>query len=217
MKSGNKKLILAIEAAIGGGSLALMSNGDLVAELSSGPEISRAAGLVPAIDGLFKSSGLALKDLASIAVSVGPGSYTGVRVGIATALGLARSVGIELLGVSTLRGLAAASDTRSAVVAALPVGREDIAWQVFDNGQGLSEPRVGSPDDLAEALRTMHLKDSVIRHIGLAERLAALPAVVDAAQEPLAVLLALAAHQGFVETDLTPLYLLNPARGRNLF
>src|SRR5690606_32821179 len=130
--SGNEKLTLAIETAIGGGSLALMRGGELVAVLSSGPEISRAAGLVPAIDGLLKGSGFALKDLVSIAVSVGPGSYTGIRVGIATALGLARSVGIEVVGVSALRALAAVTPPQTPVITVLPVGREDIAWQLFN-------------------------------------------------------------------------------------
>ena len=219
MTSGNEKLTLAIETAIGGGGLVLSRGGEIVAELTGVPEISRAAGLIPAIDALLKSSGVALKDLSSIAVSVGPGSYTGIRVGISTALGLARSVGIQVFGVSALRALATARASQDTIIAALPVGREDIAWQIFNNDTAASVPRVGSIEGLADALRKTKATETVIHHIGLDGRLAPLPDTIKtvAVSDRLAALIALAANNGLVESDLTPLYLLNPARARNLF
>lgn len=219
MTSGDEVLILAIETAIGGGSLALSRGGEIISTLEGGPDTSRASGLLPAIDELLKGSDLKPRDLNRIAVSVGPGSYTGIRVGIATALGLARSVGIEVAGVSALRALAAAGDLQTSVIAVLPVGREDIAWQHFDGDTTTAEPRVGSLDSLARYLDGSGRHDTIVRHIGLVERLAEFtpPLNVTAAEVPLAALIALAAHNGLAEPGLAPLYLLNPARGRNLF
>jgi tRNA threonylcarbamoyladenosine biosynthesis protein TsaB len=102
-------LLLHIETAVVGSSLCL-SDGEKVLALKDNPsQKDSAAWVQPAIQELVRESGLSLKDLAAISVSAGPGSYTGLRVGMSTAKGLCYALGIPLLTVSTLKMMAVAA------------------------------------------------------------------------------------------------------------
>ena len=100
-------LILAIETATKVSSVALSDGNKIVAVLTmeNGPEHS--ATLVPNIGKLLEMAGKTRKDLNAVAVSVGPGSFTGLRIGLATAKGLAYALNIPLIAVPTLKALAA--------------------------------------------------------------------------------------------------------------
>lgn len=100
-------LILAIETATKVSSVALSDGTKIVAALTmeNGPEHS--ATLVPNIGKLLEMAGKTRKDLNAVAVSVGPGSFTGLRIGLATAKGLAYALNIPLIAVPTLKALAA--------------------------------------------------------------------------------------------------------------
>ena len=100
-------LILAIETATKVSSVALSDGTKIVAALTmeNGPEHS--ATLVPNIGKLLEMAGKTRKDLNAVAVSVGPGSFTGLRIGLATAKGLAYALDIPLIAVPTLKALAA--------------------------------------------------------------------------------------------------------------
>jgi tRNA threonylcarbamoyladenosine biosynthesis protein TsaB len=89
-----------------------------------------------------------------VAVSRGPGSLTGLRVGIGTARGLAAGAGKPLVGVSTLQALAAGAGGRSPVLALLDAGRGELYGGLFRPGAPpvlLGEERVGAPQDFASA------------------------------------------------------------------
>jgi len=92
------QMILAIETALGGGSVALLGGDEILYQHSG--SVSRAAELILAVDEALESARSPVTDLQMIAVSTGPGSFTGIRVGIATALGLARSREIAVSGIS---------------------------------------------------------------------------------------------------------------------
>jgi len=98
--------LLAIESATSAQSVALFEEGRLLAEISYEAKAHKGGLLLPAVDRLLKQAGLAAKDLGAVAVSVGPGSFTGLRVGLATAKGLALGTGAMLVGVPTLEVLA---------------------------------------------------------------------------------------------------------------
>ncbi len=140
-------LTLAIESAIRGGSIAILSDDELIASWSGDSGVSKAEELLPAIAELLKKIDLNITDIGRIAVSVGPGSFTGIRIGLSTVMGLADSTGIEAFGISTLKAIAKNANARSAVV---PVGKHDIAWQTFYETHE-SEITVGSIDDLLKA------------------------------------------------------------------
>jgi tRNA threonylcarbamoyladenosine biosynthesis protein TsaB len=98
-------MLLAIETATEVGGVALLERGDLRAEIGLGESTSYNAALLPAIDSVLSLCGCALDDVEAIALSVGPGSFTGLRVGLATALGLCFGTERQIVPVPTLAAL----------------------------------------------------------------------------------------------------------------
>lgn len=136
MNKENKDLTISIESAIAGGSLSLykknIENFVNIKTVSSNGDRSRAEDIVPLIASLLEDQGSDIADLSRIIVSAGPGSYTGIRIGIATALGIADSRGIPLSKISLLAAIAFSSgNERSATI--VPVGRGTMCVQAFDN------------------------------------------------------------------------------------
>lgn len=90
---------------------------------------------MPAIDFLMASVDLQPSDLGRIVVAQGPGSYTGLRVAVATAKTLAYTLNIELVGVSSLYALAAAADFDGLVVPIMDARRNNVYAGFYKNGQ----------------------------------------------------------------------------------
>ncbi|MDW7799095.1 tRNA (adenosine(37)-N6)-threonylcarbamoyltransferase complex dimerization subunit type 1 TsaB [Streptococcus canis] len=101
--------ILAFDTSNKTLSLAILENERLLADMTLNIKKNHSISLMPAIDFLMTSAGLKPKDLERIVVAKGPGSYTGLRVAVATAKMLAYSLGIDLVGVSSLYALAASA------------------------------------------------------------------------------------------------------------
>ena len=98
MNDPNIRVLVALETAIRGGSIALFIDGNNVETLSGDSSVSRAEELVLSIDGLLRRHFLAPHEISLLAVSNGPGSYTGERIGISTAMG------IGAVSVATIAG-----------------------------------------------------------------------------------------------------------------
>jgi tRNA threonylcarbamoyladenosine biosynthesis protein TsaB len=99
-------LILALETATGICSVALGKDGSLIRLAETQENNSHSARLKTLISQVLEESGHSLGDLDAIAVSKGPGSYTGLRIGVSSAKGLSYGLGIPLLSVSTLESMA---------------------------------------------------------------------------------------------------------------
>ena len=103
-------LILAIETATGCGSIALtrgdLNNGHLLAEAVAQPEKTHSRQLLSSVDWVMKAAGIGWPDVNGIAISLGPGSFTGLRIGMAAAKGIALAADLPLVGIPTLDGLA---------------------------------------------------------------------------------------------------------------
>ena len=130
--------VLGIEAAIAGGSLSIVTrDGTELGCFNGSGAVARSEDLLADIDGLLKSSGTDRSQLELITVSAGPGSFTGIRIGIATAMGLAKGLAVPVSSESALTAVAKASavnlkDTTTFIVL-LPVGRDTVCYQSFAN------------------------------------------------------------------------------------
>lgn len=90
--------------------------------------------------------------LGRIAVGLGPGTFTGLRIGIATARGLAQAGGLELVGVSSLVALAAGARARTPVLAAIDAKRNEVFAALYHGDEEVWPECVTSPADLVERL-----------------------------------------------------------------
>lgn len=134
------KNVLAIEAAVSGGSLSLLQDGKELANWIGNSDVSRAEDLLVNIDRLLKDTGLDKQNLDLIAVSAGPGSFTGIRIGIATALGLGTGLGRPVSSVSTMVAMAADAPFSENCVVAIPMGRNAICIQSFFDQNPTGQP-----------------------------------------------------------------------------
>ncbi len=105
-------------------------------------------------DELLRQSGLAWADVGRLGVGVGPGSFTGLRIGVATARGLAQSLGVGLAGIGTLRALAAAAqgDHHGPVAALVDARRGEVFLAVYEGENELLAPVAVPPGAIAQAL-----------------------------------------------------------------
>lgn len=105
-------LILSIETAAGCGSVALtrggVQNGTLIAEAAVHAETSHSRQLLGSVEWVMQAAGINWNDLDAIAVSIGPGSFTGLRIGLAAAKGMVFAAGKPLIAVPTLDAVALA-------------------------------------------------------------------------------------------------------------
>ena len=96
------RLILAFDTATDRATSALVGDGELLGE-----RVSRASTLLADVDALVRQAGAHPRDVSGLAVGIGPGSFTGIRIGLAAARGLALALDVPAAGVSTLDALAA--------------------------------------------------------------------------------------------------------------
>jgi tRNA threonylcarbamoyladenosine biosynthesis protein TsaB len=104
-------LILAFDTATDVATSALVDDGEVLGE-----RVSRPVTLLEDVDALLRQAGARTRDLDALAVGIGPGSFTGVRIGLATARGLAFSLDLPVAGVSTLAALAAGAPGATPVI-----------------------------------------------------------------------------------------------------
>jgi len=136
--SGDKEpLILAIETATRAGSVALARGSSILAAASGDTSASHSTDLIESIDRILQRSRVLLSDIDLFAAAVGPGSFTGLRIGLATTKSFAMCMGKNCAGVSTLAAIAHAAGPSPQTLALLPAGRGELFAQLFsvDDGQ----------------------------------------------------------------------------------
>ena len=98
--------ILALETTGKYGSVAVISGEGKVFSAVSAEEMNHLKGMIDLVDEAIKSAGIAKSELTHVAASVGPGSFTGIRIGVTTARVMAQMLGLPCVGVSSLEGMA---------------------------------------------------------------------------------------------------------------
>jgi tRNA threonylcarbamoyladenosine biosynthesis protein TsaB len=161
-----KPLILSLDTSTPCSSVALTAgtrkNGEVVATLSLTGKVTHSRRLLSAIDWIMQESGVNWPDICGIGVSLGPGSFTGLRIGMATAKGLAAAAGKVLLGVSTLDSLAAKCLTERLVCSLLDARKKEVYAAFYRcNKEGLTE-RVSEPIVLTPAALTEAISEPVL-------------------------------------------------------
>lgn len=99
-------LILAIDTSTKTASIALLNNNEILSEINLNLSVNHSLVLLPSLEFLCRLSSTELSRIESIVCTIGPGSFTGLRVGASTVKGLAVAMGIPIVGVSTLDALA---------------------------------------------------------------------------------------------------------------
>jgi tRNA threonylcarbamoyladenosine biosynthesis protein TsaB len=150
-------LLLAVETATRVMSVALLDGERVVAEITSDDERVHSERLLPAIDRLLELAGVSLVQVGAFAVSIGPGSFTGLRIGLATLKAFALDEARPLVPVSTLAALCAAAAGARGPVAALLDARRGEVYAAAVAMAGDAEPTllpdsVFTPEELATAL-----------------------------------------------------------------
>lgn len=110
---------LAIDSSSMTGSVALLDDEVLIGEYLLSLKRTHSERLLPALDGMLGQAGMSVRDVDLLAVTLGPGSYTGLRIGLGTAKGLAFALDKPIVGVSTLEALAEGAGPWPGVVAAI--------------------------------------------------------------------------------------------------
>ena len=152
-------LTLAFDTATGVATSALVRNGEVLGERSS-----RAVRVLADADELLEEAGAQPRELSRLVVGTGPGSFTGVRMGLAAARGLAFALDLRLAGISTLDALAAGAPGALPVVDA---GRREV-FALVDGA-----PAVAAPDELVLEPGTTCVGDGAVRYREMLEALGA--------------------------------------------
>lgn len=147
--------VLAIDTALAACSVAVfdLGRGGVLAHESVPMERGHAEALMPMIARMMNEADLEFTDLDRIAVTIGPGSFTGLRVGVAAARGIALAAGKPVVGLTTLAAFAAphvASDDRTPLLSAIDARHEQVYMQlVGEGGRALIPPRIASVREAA--------------------------------------------------------------------
>lgn len=152
-------MLLAFDTSSAAVTVALASvTGEVLASSSTVDALRHGELLAPAIAAALETAGCRPRDLTKIAVGVGPGPFTGLRVGLVTARTMADVLGIEVAGVCSLDILALQSPLDQPVAVATDARRKEIYWALYDGPSAdgsrrrIEGPAVDRPADVAHVL-----------------------------------------------------------------
>ena len=153
-------LILAFETSAKAGSVALLEDGKLLGESYQNTGLTHSQTVMPMAESLIKSCGYTPQDIGAVAVAAGPGSFTGVRIGVAAAKGFAWGAELPCYGVSTLESMALQLGAwEGTVVCAMDARRNQVYNALFRAEEGnlsrICQDRAVSLAELAEEIKNL--------------------------------------------------------------
>jgi tRNA threonylcarbamoyladenosine biosynthesis protein TsaB len=204
-------IVLAVDTCLSACQAALVQDGRVRARMSEAMQRGHQERLAPMVRELMEEARAPFSVLVRIGVTVGPGSFTGLRVGLAFAKGLGLALSRPCVGVGTLYALAIDAEPRGPCAAVIDAGRGRVYLQLFDAGEPLTSPDIlGLDEALARIVEVFPLGEFTIAGPGAALIGEAWPAArlaAPVAPDP-AVVARLAAASPPVPA--TPLYLRPP-------
>jgi tRNA threonylcarbamoyladenosine biosynthesis protein TsaB len=149
--------LLAVTTATPRFSAVILEDDAIVARVSHEDEMRHAERFFDQIDALLEAAKNTRRDLTAIACDIGPGSFTGVRVGLASCKGIAMTLGVPLVGVSSLEAMTAAAfseldDRATSVVAVLDAKRGEVFYGGYDRAGAETSAGFARSGDAAGAL-----------------------------------------------------------------
>jgi tRNA threonylcarbamoyladenosine biosynthesis protein TsaB len=167
-------LVLGIESSTTQGGVAIVGEDRVLCEAILNVEVTHSERLLPAVDRALGETRISLEALGGIAVSIGPGSFTGLRIGLSTAKGLAYATGLPLVGVSTLEAMAwTLPAARWQVCPVLDARKQEVYTAIFqherDGLRRITEDLAVAPDALCRMITkpTLFLGDGVAAYATL--------------------------------------------------
>ena len=148
-------IVLGLDTCLNACSVAVLDGDRVLASRSDVMARGHQERLAPMVQAAMADAGLAFDRLERIGATVGPGSFTGLRVGVAFAKGLASALGRPAIGIGTLEALA--SEASGLVAAAIDARRDQIYLQIFEDGAPLMAPDVLSLGTAAARLAELTL------------------------------------------------------------
>lgn len=153
-------LILGIESATAQVGVALGGHDGVLASVHSSRDRRHAENLTPQIKFVCEQAQVELSEVSVVAVDIGPGLFTGLRVGIASAMAVAHGLGVPMIGVSSLDlGAFAASHSSKLIVPCYDARRGEVFSAQYRSVPGgvqrITEPAVSTPDELAAELMAL--------------------------------------------------------------
>ncbi|GHH41252.1 tRNA (adenosine(37)-N6)-threonylcarbamoyltransferase complex dimerization subunit type 1 TsaB [Streptomyces candidus] len=146
-------LLLAVDTATPAVTVALHDGSSVVAKTTRIDARRHGELLLPLVDTTLRDAGLKLDAVTDLVVGVGPGPYTGLRVGLATAETFGFALGVPVHGLCTLDALAYASEVEGPFAVATDARRKEVYWARYDDPRTrITEPAVDRPADLADRL-----------------------------------------------------------------
>jgi len=146
-------LVLALDTTTSSGSCALARDGRVVCEQVSDAPNAHAERLPGDLMSLLDGANIRLADIDIFAVATGPGSFTGLRIGIATMQGLAFAEGKPLIGVSGFEVLVRVAGTHERVATWVDAWRGEVFAALYEDGREVDAPVVSRPEAVLESLR----------------------------------------------------------------
>jgi tRNA threonylcarbamoyladenosine biosynthesis protein TsaB len=205
-------VVLALDTTTRTGSCAVVSDGRLLREDCSDPGRAHATRLPADLMMLLARVDLHLRDIDVFAVAAGPGSFTGLRIGIATMQGLAFAAGRPLVGVSALDALAAIAGAAQ-VATWVDAWRGEVYSAIYRDGIAVADPIVAPPSQLLEQIDgpATFIGDGAASYRDAIERaLGANASVHDPPAPPLAATIARIAAGRVLAGDCPPPHAIRP-------
>lgn len=212
-------LVLALDTTTSSGSCALARDSVVVCEQVSEAQNAHAEHLPGDLMALLDRAGVRLSEIDAFAVATGPGSFTGLRIGIATMQGLAFAEGKPLVGVSGFDALARVGGSdglphhrpqakAGRVATWVDAWRGEVFAALYEDGREIESPVVGRPEILLEGMRgrpTLFVGDGALAHQETIRQILGHDArIADPAASPLARTIAILASEARLGDDHSP-------------